>query len=54
MIRREGGKLRGDLAGDIYQEQDASYLVQNRIIFTVVLPSNAILAEPLTASLNKL
>jgi len=40
--------------GDIFQEKDVSYLVENWIIFTVVLPFNAILAEPLTATLNKL
>jgi hypothetical protein len=43
----------GDGVGDIFQEKNASYLVANRVIFTVILPFNAILAEPLTASLNK-
>jgi len=48
--RREGGTMRGDLGGDLFQKD----LVENSVIFAVVLPLNAILAEALTASLNKL
>jgi hypothetical protein len=40
--------------GVIFQEKDASYLVENKVIFTVVLPFNAITAGPLIASLDRL